>query len=282
MSDRFDEITRILASELPRREALKLAARALMGGVVVLAVPGGPLRPTIAWARGAALDGAEMQDLHIDVAQICPRCGPASVEGDRATQLLFGPITDVTLTRAVNVTVTVTPRDGVPVPIEEGETVEFDPPAEDVTVIATKRNPARKAIVVISPCNRTGVIPCCEICDPVDVALSAGERWGSMKILTRVPELESKVTVYNHTPGLSALALVVNGRRFRLSGLRDGEQLTVDLASAMQPGDTNEFVLRAEGQRGSSARILIWDGGSPQRELDALRHGRVGLLSASR
>jgi hypothetical protein len=162
------------------------------------------------------------------------------------------------------------------------------PTTSYVDVVATKIDERKMSQVALSVC-----IPCeCEECDedalccedgdPVEFTLPGGERWGSMKILTGIPEAEGRVTITNYTPGLSALTLVVNGKRFRLSGLRDGEELTIDVASAVQPGETNEFVLRADGPRGSRARILIWDGvGDPQTHPNLVRSGRAGQLGIS-
>jgi hypothetical protein len=148
-------------------------------------------------------------------------------------------------------------------------------------VIATKIDPSKKAQIMIRVCLIDCPL-CCIDGDPVELTLTGGERWGSMKILTGIPEAEGKVTVTNHMPGLSAVALVVNGQRFRLTGLRDGEELTVDVAAAMKPGDMNEFVVRAEGLRGSSARILIWDGiGDLLTHPNQVRAQRAGQLVIS-
>lgn len=151
-------------------------------------------------------------------------------------------------------------------------------PAPSVTCTATKTNKRRSAQFAVRFCTLNG---CCIDCDPIEVTLPGSEHWLDMKILTGVPEAESKIRVTNGTPGLDALSVVVNGRRFRVSGLHDGEEMTVDVASAMRPGNTNEFVLRASGRRGTSAGILIWDGVG-DAFVAAAGSSHAGLLAVSK
>jgi hypothetical protein len=74
-----------------------------------------------------------------------------------------------------------------------------------------------------------------------------------------VPHAESKLRLRNGRPGLTRVDVVVNGRLFRLGGLRPGAQRFVDLAAAMRPGHRNTIVLRPYGLPRSKATIMIAD-----------------------
>ena len=52
---------------------------------------------------------------------------------------------------------------------------------------------------------------------------------------------------------------MVNGVRYKVAGLVAGEELTLDVANAMQPG-YNLVSLTAYGKPGSWASLLIWEG----------------------
>ena len=54
--------------------------------------------------------------------------------------------------------------------------------------------------------------------------------------------------------------IIVNGTRFKEQKLKDGEVVTVNIASAMKPGDANKITLIARGKQGSSVEVMIWDG----------------------
>ncbi|HKA01500.1 MAG TPA: hypothetical protein VKE70_33540, partial [Candidatus Solibacter sp.] len=62
----------------------------------------------------------------------------------------------------------------------------------------------------------------------------------------------------NRTPGVANVRLGVNGKVIEVAGLRDGEQRTVPIAWALQPGLTNTLVITTtEGKPGGSAEIRI-------------------------
>jgi plastocyanin len=99
----------------------------------------------------------------------------------------------------------------------------------------------------------------CTECDPAsNVIRSTGRPVRQMFL--GIPQEEQFVTVRNGSPGLRNLQVWVNGERFRLKRLRDGEEQTLDVSSAMLPGDANVFVVTANGRPGASAMVLIWDG----------------------
>jgi hypothetical protein len=83
---------------------------------------------------------------------------------------------------------------------------------------------------------------------------------------TGVPSAERVVTILNGDPGLKQIRIDVNGRGFNVSGLRDGEERTIDVGAAIVPGVDSTFKLTAHGKPGGAAEIVIWDGnGSAER-----------------
>lgn len=97
-------------------------------------------------------------------------------------------------------------------------------------------------------------------CDPVltDEIRSAGKPVSS--IHESVPPEEHVVTVYNGDPGLTSLDVEVNGKRFKMTALRAGEERTIDVASAIVPGALSTFVLTSHGKPGGKATVMIWEG----------------------
>jgi hypothetical protein len=74
---------------------------------------------------------------------------------------------------------------------------------------------------------------------------------------TPVADVDHLVQLTNRNPGVDNVRLEVNGKVIEVAGLRDGEQRTVDIASALQPGLTNTLVITTEGKPGGSAEIRI-------------------------
>lgn len=124
-------------------------------------------------------------------------------------------------------------------------------------VTGTKQNQSQKASVqltVVDACGNT------VLCDPLvaDLALR-GNGKPIEQTHTRLPQAEHFVRVVNGSPGIETLRVFVNGRRYPLRNLRDGEVRTLDVAAAMLPGNTNVIVLRAAGGPDSSATVMISD-----------------------
>lgn len=76
---------------------------------------------------------------------------------------------------------------------------------------------------------------------------------------TGISKAESKVTVYNGNPGLTNVAVTVNEKRLEMAGLKDGEERTIDVSSAMVIGNNNTIILESRGKPGGSAVVLIHD-----------------------
>ena len=69
------------------------------------------------------------------------------------------------------------------------------------------------------------------------------------------------VTVMNGESGLKNLDIVVNGEKFKVAGLGDNEETTIDISSAMVEGPNNAITVTGYGKPGARAVVLIWDGG---------------------
>ena len=70
-----------------------------------------------------------------------------------------------------------------------------------------------------------------------------------------IPEANGTVRVTN-IRGLKNLRITVNGHKFQVAGLKD-QEVTIDVSSAMEPGDKNMIVLTALGKPGTSAMVEI-------------------------
>ncbi|MEA2603274.1 MAG: hypothetical protein QOF89_4266 [Acidobacteriota bacterium] len=125
-----------------------------------------------------------------------------------------------------------------------------------VTVTALKNDIntwSRLALKIIDTCGNV------TLCDPV-VTLGVRDT-GKPESQTAgdLPQAESKITVFNGSPGVKTLRIEVNGTKFMLMALRDGEQRTLDVSSAMRPGSGNAITLTTLGKPGGSAEIMIHD-----------------------
>lgn len=112
-------------------------------------------------------------------------------------------------------------------------------------------------------------------CDPVDFRMVLdGAR--EQHVFRGLPSSEHFVRIVNGTPGVHDIAFVVNGRKFSVPDLQDGESYSLDIGSAMFPdapqtgagqrslrrgtGTGNNYVTaEATGVRGSSVYILVGD-----------------------
>ncbi|HEY2291717.1 MAG TPA: hypothetical protein VGM86_13540 [Thermoanaerobaculia bacterium] len=75
--------------------------------------------------------------------------------------------------------------------------------------------------------------------------------------LTDLPGELSLLTLANGRPGLTRLAVTVNGVSYELSELADGEERKLDLSDSMQMGDRNVLTIRGEGAETASARVRL-------------------------
>lgn len=121
-------------------------------------------------------------------------------------------------------------------------------------------------------------------CDPVFTDLGSQNGKPGWQVSTDLSPAEHVVTVQNGNPGLNRVRVIVNRTAFDLTGLKNGEVRTLDVAKAMHPGDTNVVILHGIGTKGASAEVLIWDGnGRPSAPTDPARahRGKLGAGDGS-
>ncbi len=98
------------------------------------------------------------------------------------------------------------------------------------------------------------------ICDPVVADLLREGGSPDEQTWSGLPDFESKVTIINpEAGGVRAATITVNGVRFQMSGLADGESRTIDIASAMLPGLTNTIFAAIATDIGSGSSRLVDD-----------------------
>jgi hypothetical protein len=95
--------------------------------------------------------------------------------------------------------------------------------------------------------------------DPVMTRLTIAGGGETQQILTGISSAERLLRVQNGTPGLTRLAVVVNGYSYVLAPLNDGASLSLDVGAMMIPGDGNTVVLLGEGAEGASATVTLGD-----------------------
>ena len=78
--------------------------------------------------------------------------------------------------------------------------------------------------------------------------------------LTGIPQTANHVFIQNDSPGLTSLMIMVNTKLYSVSDLADGQQISLDVASAMREGNDNTVMFIPTGRPEGSATILISDG----------------------
>lgn len=147
----------------------------------------------------------------------------------------------VQVTQAVNVDV------GIP-PFDRGTT-------RPLLFTATKIDQVKGGRVELRVADTAGNVI---TCDPIVTEEIREAGRPQSRTWTDVPPEERFVTVYNGEPGLRMLEIEVNGRKFRIAGLRPGEERTLDVGSAVIEGRPSTFTLTSHGKPGGSATVMIW------------------------
>jgi hypothetical protein len=96
-------------------------------------------------------------------------------------------------------------------------------------------------------------------CDPVLTSVLRLPGDQETQTFSGLPASESKVTIANGAPGVNSVTIVVNGVRFKETGLDDGEVRKFNVASAMRAGNANTIEITGRGKAGASADIIISD-----------------------
>jgi len=130
-----------------------------------------------------------------------------------------------------------------------------DQTTNPVVVTAIKINQTQSAQVALRISDLAGRVTSC---DPILTTVGLEPGVPRRETFRHVARSESEIQIYNDTPGLHNLRLIVNGRSFEINDLRDGEIRLVDVSGAMRRG-YNTITLEARGQPGGSATILIAD-----------------------
>jgi hypothetical protein len=125
---------------------------------------------------------------------------------------------------------------------------------DPVTLLARKIAPA-PARIVLEVCDTVECIQC----DPIVTLVIRETGKPVRETFTNLPQAESKITVHNGRPGLRNLFVTVNGETFRMNSLKEGEERTIDAASAMLPGTANFITLTGTGNPGGEAIVVIHD-----------------------
>lgn len=128
---------------------------------------------------------------------------------------------------------------------------------DPVILTATKIDQSKRARVEARVTDLAGNVA---ICDPILLMVVRETGESLTDSMTDVPRVEDKVTITNGSPGVATLEIRVNGKKFKASGLKDGEELTIDISSAMVPGDNNVVSFKVTGKPGGTANVMIWDG----------------------
>ena len=128
---------------------------------------------------------------------------------------------------------------------------------EPLIVVGTKIDQARSSRVRLRVTDLAGNVT---DCDPVLTQEVRKNGKPESSTYAGIPPEEHVITVYNGDPGLGMLAIDVNGRKFKMNGLRPGEERSLDVASAVTPGMDSIFTLTAHGKPGGGAAVMIWDG----------------------
>jgi hypothetical protein len=120
-------------------------------------------------------------------------------------------------------------------------------------VTATKVNQSAGSSVALRVTDVAGNVT---NCDPALLSVGTDPGTPSSQTVHHVSKGESTVTIYNGTPGLTRLELVVDGKRQEITGLTDGATRTVDVSSLLHKG-SNTVTVVAQGKAGGSATVIL-------------------------
>jgi hypothetical protein len=133
----------------------------------------------------------------------------------------------------------------------------FAPGAVDAPMVtATKLDQTRSASVTLLATDQSGTSTSC---DPALLAVGRAPGDSPAQVLRHLAQGESHLTVIDGTPGIDRLRIDVNGHRFVMQDLQDGQSQTLDVSSAMRKGTRNTLLVVAHGPRDSSAVVIVSD-----------------------
>jgi hypothetical protein len=132
----------------------------------------------------------------------------------------------------------------------------FQGTAGTVKLIATKINQSSSSTVRIVVTDVAGYQTSC---DPVFTQLRVrADRRSVTRIFRGLSEAEYRVAIKNSVSRpLNRVAVIVNGVKFPIRGLRTGEKRVINVRSALMVGDQNTFIVRGFGPPRARAWLTI-------------------------
>jgi hypothetical protein len=191
----------------------------------------------------------ELAALRVQQLDIAGATCPARVIAGPPTQLQV-TVSDVDTGLQ---SIVVTQSDNADTPVPPFTVGTTDP----VTITATKINQSQPAHVTIQVTDLAGNTV---TCDPVITLIQRSTSTDPQGTRAQVSQSENKVLIMNSTPGLKNLEISVNNTKLKVTGLKDGENRTLDVSSAMLPGSKNVITVKGHGPQNSSAMVAISDG----------------------
>ncbi len=190
------------------------------------------------------LAGLRLQQLELEGAT-CP------------ARVIAGPPTQLQVTvsdpQSGLQSIVVTQSDNADTPVPPFTVGTTDP----VVVTATKINQSQGAHVTLQITDLAGNVT---VCDPVITLIQRSSTTDPQATRAQVDQTENKIQITNGTPGLANLEITVNSTKLKVTGLKNGETRTVNVASAMVAGSKNVITVKGHGPQGSSAMVVISDG----------------------
>jgi hypothetical protein len=176
-------------------------------------------------------------------------------------QFLNGPPAQVVATLQDTATglasIVVTQSENADTPVPPFTVGTTDP----VVVTATKIDQSQRSRVELVATDLAGNQM---VCDPIQALVSRDEGRPETQAFRDVPRVEDKVTIMNGTPGLKKVEITVNGVKFKVKDLANGDSTMIDVASAMHDGEDNVVSVKGTGKKDAWANIIIWDGGQSE------------------
>lgn len=134
---------------------------------------------------------------------------------------------------------------------------DFTPGATyPVIITATKDNQDEISVVELQVTDVEGNVT---LCDPVITVETRETGKPVTHTFTDIPKIESNINIKNSDSGIKNMEIVVNGDKYQIAGLKDNDEVTIDVSDSMIEGDNNIVSLTAKGKPGGSAIVVISD-----------------------
>jgi len=131
-----------------------------------------------------------------------------------------------------------------------------------VTVTSTKTNQSQPSVIKITATDVCGNVT---VFDPFDVSLGGVNGIQSLTETSRsftatgISDVEHYVMIQNGTPGVKSVTVTVNGKKFEIANLKNGEtRRGIDIGSAMTKDEPNTVQFRSKGKLGAGAIAVLY------------------------